>query len=73
MGIDAVDYENTAEMLKKENGFSKEFFEQKCAKLNRILKNTLGLVATPYLIASIGQRPLTRHGLRLQPDEIIWE
>jgi CRISPR-associated protein (TIGR02584 family) len=73
VGIDAVDYENTAEMLKKENGFSKEFFEQKCAKLNRILKNNLGLVATPYLIASIGQRPLTRHGLRLQPDEIIWE
>ena len=73
VGIDAVDYERTAEMLAKEDGFSKEFFEQKCAKLNRALKDALGLAAAPYLIASIGQRPLTRHGLRLQPDEVVWE
>ena len=70
VGIDAVDCEKAAEMLKKESGFSKEFFEQKCAKLNRALRNSLGLAATPYLIASIGQRPLTRYGLRLQEDEV---
>jgi len=73
VGIDAVDYEKTAEMLAKEGGFSKEFFEQKCAKINRLLKNGLGLMATPYLIASTGRRPLTRYGLRLQADEVIWE
>ena len=70
VGIDAVDYENTAEMLTKEGGFSKEFFEQKRAKINRLLKNTLGLAAEPYLIASLGQRPQTRYGLVLQADEI---
>ena len=73
VGIDAVDYEKAAEMLKKENGFSKEFFEQKRAKINRILKNSLGLAATPYLIASLGQRPLTRYGLLLQANEIHWQ
>lgn len=60
-------------MLKKENGFSKEFFEQKRAKINRILKNSLGLAATPCLIASLGQRPLTRYGLLLQANEIHWQ
>lgn len=71
VGIDAVDYEKTAKML-AEDGFSKEFFEQKCAKVNRQLKTALGLAATPYLIVPNGQRPLTRYGLTLQPEQILF-
>jgi CRISPR-associated protein (TIGR02584 family) len=65
VGIDAVDYENTVEMVRKGEGFSKEFFEQKCAKANRALKKALGLAADPYLIRAEGRRPLTRYRLRL--------
>lgn len=70
VGIDAVDYEKTAELLAAD-GFSKEFFEQKRARINSQLKAALGLAATPYLIAPQGQRPLTRYGLTLQPGQIV--
>lgn len=69
VGIDAVDYEKTANTLAKD-GFSKEFFEEKRSKINKQLKTALGLAATPYLIAPHGQRPLTRYGLTLQPEQI---
>ncbi|WP_415035178.1 CRISPR-associated ring nuclease Csm6 [Azonexus sp.] len=71
VGMDAVDYEKTVESL-ADGGFTKEFFEQKRARINSRLKTALGLAATPYLIAPHGQRPLTRYGLRLQPGQIHW-
>jgi hypothetical protein len=69
IGIDSIDYERTAKTLAME-GFSKEFFEQKCAKVNREIKAALGQAATPYLITPQGNRPLTRYGLMLQPEQI---
>lgn len=68
---DAADWEVAASLLNE--GFSKEFFEQKCAKVNASLKKTLGLAATPYLITRQGKRPLSRHGLTLDAKNILWE
>jgi hypothetical protein len=68
---DAVAWENAAALLK--DGFPKEFFEQKCAKINARLRKTLGLSATPYLITRQGQRPLSRHGLTLAAENIECE
>ena len=68
VGIDAVDYEKTADLLG--NGMEKEFFQTKNAKLERILKDTLGPAAAPYLLATTGKRPHTRRGLTLLPERI---
>lgn len=43
----------------------KEFFEQNNAKLQRALKDQLGLAAHPYLLGTTGKRPHTRRGLAL--------
>ena len=67
---DAVDWENAAAQLRE--GFPKEFFEQKCAKINRLIKAALGLNAAPYLITRQGHRPLSCHGLTLAPENIEW-
>lgn len=67
---DAADWEIAAEQLK--DGFPKEFFEQKCAKINRHLKTALGLAAPPYLITRQGQRPNSRYGLTLKAEWIEW-
>lgn len=71
VGTDAADYETTATLLAKD-GFTKEFFEQKCSKINAHLKKRLGLAARPYLIEPEGQRPLTRYALQLKPEQIIF-
>jgi len=68
VGIDATDYEKTTELLS--NGMEKEFFQTKNAKMERLLKDTLGLAATPYLLMTTGKRPYTRRGLSLTPDSI---
>lgn len=68
VGIDAIDYEKTAELLG--NGMEKEFFQTKNAKMERTLRDTLGPAATPYLLATTGKRPHTRRGLTLSPDSI---
>ena len=68
VGRDAVDWENTAEQLRE--GFPKEFFEQKCAKINAALRRELGLLAGPYLITRHGQRPRTCHGIDIAPEAI---
>lgn len=54
--------EKTRCMLR--HGFDAGFFEQKTSKLNRILRKVLSLAAAPYLVATEGVRPHTRHGLR---------
>jgi len=61
VGIDAVDYEKTADLLG--NGMGKEFFQTKNAKLERILKDTLGPAAAPYLLATTGNARV--HGVVL--------
>ncbi len=69
VGRDAGDYENTVELLK--GGMEKEFFQTKNAKLERVLKDTLGAAAAmPYLLVTTGQRPYTQRGLTL-PAECI--
>lgn len=68
VGIDAIDYEKTAELLG--NGMEKEFFQTKNAKMERTLKDALGPAATPYLLATTGKRPHTRRGLTLSPESI---
>ncbi|WP_303786934.1 CRISPR-associated ring nuclease Csm6 [Azovibrio restrictus] len=70
VGHDSADLEQTAHLFAQEQGIPKEFFEQKCAKLNRALKTALGLAAPPYLITAQGRRPLTRYGLTLSPEQI---
>lgn len=70
ISIDAVDWEKTANLLKE--GFPKEFFEQKCAKVNGELKKILGLGAAPYLITRQGKRPLSRYCLTLEATSIFW-
>ncbi|GAB1385139.1 hypothetical protein MASR1M59_02870 [Melaminivora sp.] len=67
--IDAVAYENAQERLR--HGMDKEFFEQANSKLERALKNQLGLAATPYLLARSGKRPHTSCHLALAPQAIV--
>jgi hypothetical protein len=68
VGTDAAALENAQKRL--QGGMEKEFFEQNNAKLERALKAQLGLAATPYLLATSGQRPHTARSLRLQAQEI---
>ena len=68
VGIDAVAYENTQKRL--QHGMEKEFFEQSNAKLERALKQQLGLAAAPYLLATSGKRPHTARSLSLPAQAI---
>lgn len=68
VGVDAQAYENAAQRLQE--GMEKEFFEQNNAKLERALRQKLGLAATPYLLATSGKRPHTRRGLNLAATAI---
>ncbi|GHU04961.1 CRISPR-associated protein [Alphaproteobacteria bacterium] len=70
IGEDTDDYENTAKLFKRDHGIGKDFFEQKCSRINGVLKKRLALSAQPYLIQTFGKRPETRRGLKLQADEI---
>ncbi len=63
VGVDAEAYEKAAVRLA--DGMEKEFFEQNNSKLERALKEQLGLAATPYLLATSGKRPHTARGLVL--------
>ena len=63
VSVDAIAFENAQKRLK--DGMEKEFFEQNNSKLERALKTQLGLAATPYLLATSGQRPHTARSLRL--------
>ncbi|WP_068639102.1 CRISPR-associated ring nuclease Csm6 [Thauera butanivorans] len=56
--------------IRLKDGMEKEFFEQNNSKLERALKNQLGLAAAPYLLATSGKRPSTRRGLNLPAQAI---
>ena len=68
VGVDSADYESAKEDLS--NGFTKEFFDQKISKVNRVLKTSLGPAARAYLITKPGLRPESRYGLVLAPEQI---
>ena len=68
VGQDAEAYEKAAQRLR--DGMEKEFFEQYHYKLERALREQLGLAATPYLLATSGKRPHTMRSLSLQPQAI---
>lgn len=52
------------------HGLEPAHFEQRRAKINRALAAALSLAATPYLVATRGKRPATRHGLALPAERI---
>jgi CRISPR-associated protein (TIGR02584 family) len=54
------------------DGMPKEWFEQGSAKLNKLIRDALGLAAGPYLLRASGSRPLSRTGLGLPPERIRW-
>lgn len=53
------------------DGFERGFFEQKSSKINRILKQELPLEASIYQVATFGEKPYKRYGLRLTQDQIV--
>jgi CRISPR-associated protein (TIGR02584 family) len=54
------------------DGMPKEWFEQRTARLNKLLRQALGIGAGPYLLQTSGKRPLSRTGLVLPPEHIRW-
>lgn len=56
--------------LRLRNGMEKDFFEEYNSKLERELKNALGVAASPYLLQRQGRRPHTQRGLSLSPESI---
>ena len=55
------------------NGVDHEWFEQRKARVNRILRIALGAwLARPYQIGSRGHRPDTRFGLFVDPARIVF-
>lgn len=55
-----------------DKGMLKTWFEQRTAKLNKLVSNALGLGAAPYLLRTSGKRPNSRTGLALPPERIRW-
>jgi len=54
-----------------QRGMEKSWFEERKSQVNKTLKQTLGPgSATPYLLHAHGQRPVTRCGLSLKPEQI---
>jgi CRISPR-associated protein (TIGR02584 family) len=68
VGVDAEAYEKATQRLRE--GMEKEFFEQNNSKLERALKQQLGLAAAPYLLNTSGKRPHTMRGLNLPAHAI---
>lgn len=51
-------------------GVSKEWFDERKARHNKLVDTALGLRSAPYRILAIGRRPLTRFRLALPSDMI---
>ncbi|SFU62613.1 hypothetical protein SAMN05216339_105142 [Nitrosomonas eutropha] len=67
-GDDSEDYDNTKKQLA--GGMDVQFFQEKNAKLNKALRDTLGLASKPYLLKTGGKRPGTKRGLNMTPEQI---
>lgn len=65
-------YDRLVESLQQ--GFSKEYFEQRKSKTNSALKAAMGeQAAAPYLIAASGKKPERRFGIHLPATQILIE
>lgn len=53
-------------------GMTREYFEEKKARYNKLVRDALGVAAEPYCIHAVGRRPRTRFGLRLPADAICF-
>ena len=62
------DEDRTTESLRR--GMDKTFFETHKSRINRKLKQALGMIAEAYLIQPFGRRPRTQFGLGLMRDAI---
>lgn len=51
-------------------GMTKEYFEEKKSRYNKLVMTELGREAQPYLITAYGRRPRTRFGLALPASAI---
>lgn len=60
--------DRTVDALK--NGMSKSFFEQRKSRINKQFQQTLGYIATGYLIQSEGKRPRTCYQVALSSAQI---
>lgn len=54
-------------------GMDKGFFLERRSRVNRALKEALGLAAEKYMVVAIGSRPETKYGLALEPAHITFE
>ena len=54
-------------------GMSKNFFEQRKARVNRQIKDALGNQAQSYLISATGKRPQTCYIIQLEKDQIHYQ
>ncbi|WP_304053903.1 CRISPR-associated ring nuclease Csm6 [Nitrosomonas communis] len=68
VGSMSASFEKTRDVLR--NGFDRQFFEEKKAKINSTLQKQLPLEASFYQIATFGEKPYKKYGLRLNPDQI---
>jgi len=63
--------ERTQKTLK--DGMSKSFFEQRKSRINRQIKDALGLHSESYLIVPKGKRPNTHYIIQLEQDQIHYQ
>jgi hypothetical protein len=60
----------TIEALEKEH-MTTDFFVERCSRVNKMLRRTLGWRAAPFLIRSYGRRPNTTYGIDLPRVAVI--
>lgn len=65
--------DRTCETLRRtlRAGMTKEYFEEKKARVNRALRQSLGPLASRFALKPFGSRPLTRIGLDLPRSAIV--
>ena len=54
-------------------GMSKNFFEQRKSRINKVLQQQLAPGASPYLISAVGHRPRTRYRIGLEIEQIEFD
>ena len=70
VGSGSGDFDNACKALRNPEYFL-PYFQEKRSRVNKLIKNQLGVVAAqPYIIASQGKRLNTRYGLTLMPEQV---
>ena len=55
------------------HGIDREWFEQRKARINQVLRTTLGVwLSSAYQIVGVGRRPDTRFGILVDPARIAF-